>query len=136
MKSALIVAFLVLAVTIVYTEGECLCRNTDAGKHCGYKPGVMSGCKSRYIYQCNGQLNSPAHEYGPCRKGCVYKGDSLDYCRTWEDKTFWPCWQKKPVEIYVICLETIFEIFANCYHCINKILSIKYYIQVAKWFLF
>lgn len=81
-------ALVTLAVILVITEipsaadAACKCLNRCAGKHCGRSPLMSAGCNSNDIYQCNGKYGSTAYRYGPCRKGCVYKGCSRDYCRS------------------------------------------------------
>jgi len=80
MKIVIVTALLVVAL-LSSTDAACTCNNDCAGKHCGQSP-LLSGCKTNYIYQCNGVRGSTAYEYGPCTKGCVYAGCSRDYCRT------------------------------------------------------
>ncbi|KAG0247233.1 hypothetical protein DFQ27_002373, partial [Actinomortierella ambigua] len=68
--AAVIVAFVALASS---TDAQCVCTSQYAGKHCG-ESCYMSGCKTGYIYQCDGTPGSIPHEYGRCRKGCIMEG--------------------------------------------------------------
>ncbi|KAF9428782.1 hypothetical protein BGZ94_001053 [Podila epigama] len=82
MKFTQTIVAVVLATLFVASSADaaCLCDNTTAGKHCG-QSGLMSGCKTNYLYQCNGVRWSTPHVYGPCTKGCVLNSISKDYCR-------------------------------------------------------
>ncbi|KAF9148612.1 hypothetical protein DFQ26_002290, partial [Actinomortierella ambigua] len=74
--AAAIAAFVALASS---ADAECVCVSQNPGKYCG-ESCYMSGCKTGYIYQCDGTPGSIAHEYGPCRKGCLMEGPSSDRC--------------------------------------------------------
>ncbi|KAF9428786.1 hypothetical protein BGZ94_001057 [Podila epigama] len=82
MKFTQTIVAVVLATLFIASSADaaCICNRSYAGKHCGHSP-FMSGCKTNYLYQCNGVQGSTAYEYGPCTKGCVYQGLSKDYCR-------------------------------------------------------
>ncbi|KAF9149937.1 hypothetical protein DFQ26_001777 [Actinomortierella ambigua] len=75
--AAAIAAFVALASS---ADATCYCFNTHIGTHCGESP-LMMGCKSGYLYGCNGIEGSVAREYGLCRKLCVQEGVSRDYCQ-------------------------------------------------------
>ncbi|KAG0243074.1 hypothetical protein BGW41_002936 [Actinomortierella wolfii] len=79
--TAVVAAIATVVALSSSADAACICTNTSAGRHCGDSP-LVSGCKANYIYQCNGVYGSTAHEYGPCKKGCVWSGISKDYCRT------------------------------------------------------
>ncbi|KAG0260468.1 hypothetical protein DFQ27_003525 [Actinomortierella ambigua] len=72
-----IVAFVALSSS---ADAACICVNRTAGRHCG-ESNLMSGCKRGHIYQCNGTMNSRAHEYGHCAKGCQQLDVSNDRCK-------------------------------------------------------
>ncbi|KAF9428781.1 hypothetical protein BGZ94_001052 [Podila epigama] len=82
MKFTQTIVAVVLATLFVASSADaaCVCDSKYAGKHCGQSP-LMKGCKKDYLYQCNGTQGSKPHVYGPCTKGCVYKGLSKDYCK-------------------------------------------------------
>lgn len=78
----LVTLVVILVITEIPTaDAACKCLNRCAGRHCGRSPLMSSGCRANDLYQCNGKYGSTAYRYGPCKKGCVYKGCSKDKCR-------------------------------------------------------
>ncbi|KAF9978322.1 hypothetical protein BGZ73_002913 [Actinomortierella ambigua] len=77
----LFAAFVVMLAMASQAEAACRCHTYNAGTHCGRFTSYMIGCKADWLYQCDGVPGSLAYGYGPCKKGCVRKGLSSDYCR-------------------------------------------------------